>query len=319
MKKKILTILITGIILNSSNIINVQAKEQTLDTKKGLDVLDLSEEELDKLNYKKNGDLNNLTADELEKRIVDSKGGIEKLELSKKISEELGITRFWENIDSDALENYESLKENKVPKKRFSKKELDYINSQGKLYEEFLSKIEEYNKSIDIPSKRSGYSNNITVESVKNNAVVGDVVLMDNPGAVSWGLINHAGIYDGTAGKDWRWVLSSRPGVGVDWETIETIASYDEAIFYNVYRTSYNEAYYSTQRAIKDAIGKPYPEGLSWVQSIKGSTANFYCSKVPWHGYSKITGVDIDYNKGLVVYPEDIYHSPETIRRITYR
>ena len=182
-----------------------------------------------------------------------------------------------------------------------------------------LNKIDEYNKSIGVLEKSPRYSNNITVESVKNNAVVGDVVLMDNPGSVGWGLINHAGIYDGTAGKDWRWVLSSRPGIGVDWETIETIAGYDEVIFYNVFRTSYNEAYYSTQRAINDAIGKPYPEGLSWAQSIKGSIANFYCSKVPWHGYSKITGVDIDYDRGPSVTPEDIYHSPETIRRITYR
>jgi len=318
-KKKLLTILITGIILNCSNVINVHAKEETLDNKKGLDVLELSEEELEKLNYKKNGDLNDLTPEEIEKRVVESKGGIEKLEESKRISKELGIKEFWENIDSEALTNYENLKAKKISKEKFSREELEHINSQGKEYEEFLNKIDEYNKSIGVLEKSPRYSNNITVESVKNNAVVGDVVLMDNPGSVGWGLINHAGIYDGTAGKDWRWVLSSRPGIGVDWETIETIAGYDEVIFYNVFRTSYNEAYYSTQRAINDAIGKPYPEGLSWAQSIKGSIANFYCSKVPWHGYSKITGVDIDYDRGPSVTPEDIYHSPETIRRITYR
>lgn len=55
----------------------------------------------------------------------------------------------------------------------------------------------------------------------------------------------------------------------------------------------------SSWRAVKD-----------YNSSHRNKTSYWYCSQLIWQAYYEVLGVDIDSNKGLIVYPNDLIQSP---------
>jgi len=52
---------------------------------------------------------------------------------------------------------------------------------------------------------------------------------------------------------------------------------------------------------LRQQMGEPFI-----ITSSKDNETQWYCVKLPWKGWNKYTGIDIDYNMGYMVAPDDI-------------
>ncbi len=135
----------------------------------------------------------------------------------------------------------------------------------------------------------------------------GDIILVHD-GFCPYGYYRHGGIFVEEEGK----FISAQMGQGVIWESKSKYHGYDEAIgLYVDYKMDIPEQRkYATDAIVnylKQQLGEPYK------LSSKSDESSWYCTKLPWKGWSKITNVDIDENSGAFCFPDNIYRDTDTV------
>jgi uncharacterized protein YycO len=61
---------------------------------------------------------------------------------------------------------------------------------------------------------------------------------------------------------------------------------------------------------ISDRKGKPYRWPL--IQGLeKSDQSRFYCSQLVWVAFKEVMNLDLDVDKGVLVFPDDIYYSKD--------
>lgn len=217
----------------------------------------------------------------------------------QQIDKEIGYTAFWSSVDMDKLKNYDSLKNKAGIAAATNTEDANFVKS----VDEYISKIDKLNKKngiktdviernakgeMAIGSLTGSSPNNFSTPINVSAAVIGDVFLGSYPGIHEQGEIEHAGIYDGTITDQCLWSTDG-PGQYSGWDRISHWKTYYNEVWdMNIWPTSTSDATAAFNKAQKDSIGKPYD-----INANLTSSANFYCSKIPWWGY-KYTGDGYD-------------------------
>jgi len=147
----------------------------------------------------------------------------------------------------------------------------------------------------------SGGTNSLSFASL----TTGDVVVVLDPTS----LTGHAGMFDKSRYSSILSyaVLSANvaPVNGVQIEKCAKYRLYDRAYGLRVPQG------YTRRVAVRDwalrQLGKPYS-----VAASKTDLSSFYCSKLPWAAYRYVTGVDLDADGGIWVWPVDLLNSRNT-------
>ncbi len=211
----------------------------------------------------------------------------------------------------------------------------EFFKSANPNDKDFTPKFKKYVEKVDKYNKKYGYKTNFNIDQILNSNNLfsenlqagdlsqpgtetndlhvesydtGDICLPDDDGAVWWGAINHAGIFNKSLFNNNYYnscFLSAEPDIGVVYESP------------NHYRTAADRCYSvlvlnttTTQKTMSfnyaaalAGIGEPY----SWY-TTKDNYDIWYCSKIPYIGYLGVTGINIDYDGGYWVWPIDIYN-----------
>ncbi|WP_427338868.1 hypothetical protein [Caloranaerobacter sp. DY30410] len=135
----------------------------------------------------------------------------------------------------------------------------------------------------------------------------GDIILVHD-GFCPYGYYRHGGIFVEEEDK----FISAQIGEGVIWESKSKYHGYDEAIgLYVDYKIDLpDQRKYATDAIVdylKQQLGKPYK------LSGKNDESSWYCTKLPWKGWNKITNVDIDGDSGIFCFPDNIYSDTDTV------
>ena len=124
------------------------------------------------------------------------------------------------------------------------------------------------------------------------------------------GYWSHTGTYSQYRGR----FLTAEPenkgyGSGVIYEPREFYTrTYNEAVGISIRISSHSERLKPMMNWLHQFVGKPY----SIVRGKKSLYENnyWYCSLIPWKGYAKFFGMDIDADRGPKVAPDDIVNFP---------
>ncbi len=143
----------------------------------------------------------------------------------------------------------------------------------------------------------------------------GDIVLGSHlVNYVTWGKFNHvAVVVDATRGllaESTASLPTDQPGVRIiDWKTF--VAAYTHVGIVRVKRASPDQLSRVTHW-LEDRKGKPYRWPL--IQGLdKTDQSRFYCSQLVWLAYKDVLNIDLDVDKGILVFPDDIYYSKENV------
>lgn len=161
---------------------------------------------------------------------------------------------------------------------------------------------------VNDSSKSGCAGNHINYSSFTN----GDIILVHgilHGLPCLYGYYRHAGTYDQNRGS----FISADHAGGTTFKVL-----YESKNFFRInyseargmfvrYGQLYSKSYLRLTRNIiaylRNQLGKPYR------LSSKSNENSWYCSKLPWAGWHKYSGVDIDNNKGYLCLPDDIYRS----------
>jgi len=68
----------------------------------------------------------------------------------------------------------------------------------------------------------------------------------------------------------------------------------------------------SIVRWVSDRKGKPYRWPI--IQGLnKTDQSRFYCSQLVWLAFREVLNLDLDVDKGVLVFPDDIYYSKDYV------
>ena len=179
--------------------------------------------------------------------------------------------------------------------------DLDGILNSSELNDEYLIPMGGGNANN---GRAINYHNGMSPGWFKN----GDIVLATNPGWHPQGRIEHAGLMDKSRYNEGdpteACFHSAQSGIGVIYEDLTVYEGRRECWQISVITTQENRDFAVRQAALDAPEGKQY----LWSAS-KNDLDRWYCSKIPWHGYYRAVGIDIDANGGYHVLPEDILNS----------
>ena len=143
----------------------------------------------------------------------------------------------------------------------------------------------------------------------------GDIVLGSHlVNFMTWGRFNHvAVVVDATRGllaESTASLPTDQPGVRIiDWKTF--VAAYTHVGIVRVKRAS-PEQMSRVVRWLEERKGRPYRWPL--IQGLdKADQSRFYCSQLVWLAYKEVLNLDLDVDKGTLVFPDDIYYSKEYV------
>jgi hypothetical protein len=221
----------------------------------------------------------------------------------------------------------------------------DKSGKEIKFNEKTLKKFQDYMMKVDKFNKKRGHKSDFDVDKIRKFTVddlknlsagdlgnsetthtnqlnlsafaTGDIALPDCDGAALQGLISHAAIFDKSkfnGSYDSRCFLSANNYENVKGETNVSAVLFERPNYYKenadrVYAcyvknltSTQRETAYNTVKAVAN-VGDPYS-----LWCIKSNKDEWYCSKVPWYGYSYGLNVSIDWDGGPWVWPVDIYN-----------
>lgn len=147
----------------------------------------------------------------------------------------------------------------------------------------------------------SGGTNLISFASLST----GDMVVVFDPTS----LTGHAGLFDRSRYYSvTSYAVVSANVVPVSGVQIEKCAKY--RLYDSAYALRVPQEY-AHRNAVRDyalrQLGKPYS-----LVATKTDTRSFYCSKLAWAAYRSVTGVDLDADGGIWVWPVDLLNSRYT-------
>ncbi len=218
-----------------------------------------------------------------------------------------GADRFWEEAE-EIMGEIEKLKNEEVMEKELEKNRPRFDNKMEEVNKRHnrINQIMGKNISNKGGDHGPGDGNALSYKDLEKWAVKGDILLGDNVGKSIQGDINHAGIYNGEASKyNGNVILSAQPGPGVLMESIGKWSDDNNLVMIVTVKHISDEEKakaYDTVAAVAD-IGEEYS-----LLTLKFTTKEWYCSKIPWYAYNNIDKhIDIDADGGIFVSPTDIY------------
>lgn len=253
-----------------------------------------------------------------------------------KVNKELGISEFWNSFSPDEAKDYYIHDDGSVTLRDIDKLKLDsssLITKQAEV-KGFEKKFKAYINGLNQYNKKNGVAGTVLATDGKGNIAIGDsnggsgpyttvvtitscmkgdVMTGNDTSRVSYqGVVEHAGIYDGTGSwSDYCILSTDGPGKTTGFDHVSGWAKeYNSIYAWNVWATSAAEASNAYQGAFNDSWGDPY----AWNTPLFTTDA-WYCSKIPYWGYDYYEAVDIDGDGGYWCLPQDIQISLNTTQR----
>ena len=134
---------------------------------------------------------------------------------------------------------------------------------------------------------------------------------------MTWGRFNHVAIVldaaRGLIAESTAQVPSDMPGVRVvDWNKF--VSGYARVGIVRI-KPARAEQLPKVVSWISERKGKPYRWPL--IQGLeKSDQSRFYCSQLVWIAFKEVLNLDLDVDKGVLVFPDDIYYSKEYVDMI---
>lgn len=131
---------------------------------------------------------------------------------------------------------------------------------------------------------------------------------------MTWGRYNHVAIVidasRGVLAESTAQLPTDMPGVRlIDWKTFA--AGYAHVGLVRIRGLS-SEQQAGLVRWLQDRKGRPYRWPL--IQGLdKTDQKRFYCSQLVWMAFKDVMNLDLDVDKGVLVFPDDIYNSKEHV------
>ena len=131
---------------------------------------------------------------------------------------------------------------------------------------------------------------------------------------MTWGRFNHVAIVldaaRGVIAESTAEVPSDMPGVRVvDWDKF--VSGYARVGIVRI-KPARAEQLPRVITWISERKGKPYRWPL--IQGLeKSDQSRFYCSQLVWIAFKEVLNLDLDVDKGVLVFPDDIYYSKEYV------
>ena len=134
---------------------------------------------------------------------------------------------------------------------------------------------------------------------------------------MTWGRFNHVAIVvdasRGLIAESTAELPTDMPGVRVvDWKSFA--AGYSHIGVVRLKGSSANEIP-RVVRWVNERKGKPYRWPI--IQGLdKLDQRRFYCSQLVWLAFKDVLNLDLDFDKGVLVFPDDIYYSTDYVEII---
>ena len=131
---------------------------------------------------------------------------------------------------------------------------------------------------------------------------------------MTWGRFNHVAIVvdakNGTLAESTAELPTDAPGVrSVEWNKFA--AGYAHIGVVRIKGSSANELP-RVIRWISERKGRPYRWPI--IQGLdKSDQSRFYCSQLVWLAFKEVLNLDLDSDKGVLVFPDDIYNSKDYV------
>lgn len=131
---------------------------------------------------------------------------------------------------------------------------------------------------------------------------------------MTWGRFNHVAIVldaaRGVIAESTAELPSDMPGVRVvDWNKF--VSGYARVGIVRI-KPARAEQLPKVVSWISERKGKPYRWPL--IQGLeKSDQSRFYCSQLVWIAFKEVLNLDLDVDKGVLVFPDDIYYSKEYV------
>jgi len=131
---------------------------------------------------------------------------------------------------------------------------------------------------------------------------------------MTWGRFNHVAIVldaaRGVIAESTAAAPSDMPGVRVvDWDKF--VSGYARVGIVRI-KPARAEQLPRVITWISERKGKPYRWPL--IQGLeKSDQSRFYCSQLVWIAFKEVLNLDLDVDKGVLVFPDDIYYSKEYV------
>lgn len=134
---------------------------------------------------------------------------------------------------------------------------------------------------------------------------------------VTWGRYNHAAIVtDAAQGMVMESTAdppSDKPGVrSIDWKTFAS--SYVHVGVVRVKGLT-SEQVSRVIRWVEQRKGKPYRWPIIGGLN-RTDDSRVYCSQLVWLAYLQVLNIDLDYDQGVLIFPDDIYYSKQHVNVI---
>lgn len=134
---------------------------------------------------------------------------------------------------------------------------------------------------------------------------------------MTWGRFNHVAMVvdaaQGILAESTATLPTDMPGVRlVDWKKF--VSGYAHVGVARLKGRSPKDLT-SVVRWVNDRKGKPYRWPV--IQGLnKTDQSRFYCSQLVWLAFREVLGLDLDVDKGALVFPDDIYYSKDYVELI---
>ena len=168
---------------------------------------------------------------------------------------------------------------------------------------------------IEAPDNAARKLNGQNPEELRKLLRDGDIVFGAHViNYMTWGRFNHAAIVldaaRGLTAESTAQVPSDMPGVRVvDWNKF--VSGYARVGIVRI-KPARAEQLPKAVSWISERKGKPYRWPL--IQGLeKNDQSRFYCSQLVWIAFKEVLNLDLDVDKGVLVFPDDIYYSKEYV------
>ena len=171
---------------------------------------------------------------------------------------------------------------------------------------------------IDPPDSTARKLNSQNTDDIKKTLRDGDIVFGAHViNYMTWGRFNHVAIVvdagRGTLAESTAELPTDMPGVRlVDWKKFATNYSHIGVVRL---KTSSGNEIARVVRWVNERRGKPYRWPI--IQGLdKLDQSRFYCSQLVWLAFKDVLNLDLDLDKGVLVFPDDIYYSKQYVNVI---
>ena len=168
---------------------------------------------------------------------------------------------------------------------------------------------------IEAPDAAVRKANPQDTEAVQKLLRDGDMVFGSHViNYMTWGRFNHVAIVvdaaRGVLAESTATLPTDMPGVRlVNWK--DFVSGYSHIGVARLKGNSANDLP-RVLRWVSDRKGKPYRWPI--IQGLeKTDQSRFYCSQLVWLAFKDVLNLDLDVDKGVLVFPDDIYYSKDYV------